>query len=89
LLSKEEDNDNALDKLKEQINENRSKYTTRSHTCGELRGRHAGSRVHLYGWVTYKRLKGKFLVLRDVYGVTQLIISAEVKTKDKGVRRIF
>ncbi|XP_035708693.1 aspartate--tRNA ligase, mitochondrial isoform X2 [Folsomia candida] len=62
-----------------EIQENRSKYTLRSHTCGELKKFHDGRRVNLYGWITYKRLKGKFLVIRDVYGSTQLIIPAEKK----------
>jgi len=55
-----------------------SKYTVRSHTCGELGRDHVGTKVTLYGWLTYKRMAGRFLVLRDIYGTTQLIIPQEV-----------
>lgn len=60
------------------VMETRSTYTLRSHTCGELRKRHIGQRVELYGWLTYKRMKGKFMVIRDAYGTTQLIMNDEV-----------
>jgi aspartyl-tRNA synthetase len=59
--------------------ESPSKYTTRSHTCGELTAELVGAKVELCGWITYKRLKGKFLVLRDIYGTTQLIVPKTVR----------
>lgn len=55
-----------------------SKYTTRSHTCGELTADNVGHEVTLCGWLTFKRLNGMFMVLRDLYGVTQLYVPKEV-----------
>ncbi|XP_022248264.1 aspartate--tRNA ligase, mitochondrial-like isoform X2 [Limulus polyphemus] len=48
-------------------------FTWRTHTCGELRSEHVGQQVTLCGWVQFHRM-GKFITLRDGYGVTQLII---------------
>jgi aspartyl-tRNA synthetase len=47
----------------------------RSHTCGELREKHAGSVVRLSGWVHRKRDLGGvlFIDLRDHYGMTQVV----------------
>ena len=50
-----------------------STFTKRTHTCGELRTCHIGERVHLNGWVQYERF-GAFIVLRDAYGLVQLVI---------------
>ena len=55
-----------------------NKYTTRSHNCGEPNRSHEGQRVTLQGWLTFRRMKGKFFVIRDAYGATQAIISSEV-----------
>ena len=52
-------------------------YTLRSHSCGELRSSHIGQKVRLYGWVHYTRMN-KFIILRDNYGVTQIIIPDSV-----------
>jgi len=52
----------------------------RTHTCGELRGTDVGSEVVLNGWVDARRDHGGiyFVDLRDRYGVTQVVISAEL-----------
>ncbi len=52
----------------------------RSHTCGELRMEHVGQTVRLAGFLENLREVGSsfaFAVLRDFYGVTQLVIENE------------
>ncbi len=51
----------------------------RTHTCGELRKEDVGKKVKLSGWLDSKRDKGGllFAVLRDFYGVTQVVCSEE------------
>ncbi len=54
----------------------------RTHTCGELRAADAGKTVTIAGWMENLREVGSnfgFLVLRDFYGTTQVVIeSAEM-----------
>lgn len=54
-----------------------TKYTDRTHTCGELRSTQIGEKVILSGWLEFRRME-KFLILRDAYGHTQLLIRDEV-----------
>ena len=52
----------------------------RTHTCGELRMEHVGQTVTLAGWLENLREVGSnlgFLVLRDMHGVTQVVIETE------------
>ena len=52
----------------------------RTHTCGELRLEHVGQRVKLSGWIENVREVGQnfaFVILRDFYGVTQVVIETE------------
>ncbi len=51
----------------------------RTHTCGELRKEDEGKKVKLSGWLDSKRDKGGllFAVLRDFYGVTQIVAQEE------------
>ena len=61
----------------------------RSHTCGELRKKHAGKTVTLSGWADTVRISGKigFILLRDRYGVTQCFIGKELLDKLKTIRK--
>jgi aspartyl-tRNA synthetase len=50
----------------------------RTHTCGELRPAHVGTRVRLSGWVHRRRDHGNllFIDLRDNAGLTQCVLDA-------------
>ncbi len=53
---------------------------SRTHTCGELRLQNAGEKVTLCGWMENLREVGGnlgFAVLRDFYGVTQIVLETE------------
>ena len=53
---------------------------SRTHTCNELRMEHIGQKVKLVGWMENVREVGSnfaFLVLRDFYGTTQIVIESE------------
>jgi len=53
---------------------------SRTHTCGELRLADAGKTVTLAGWMENVRVVGSnfaFVVLRDFYGTTQLVVETE------------
>ena len=52
----------------------------RTHTCGELRLADAGKSVKLVGWMENVRVVGQnfaFVVLRDFYGTTQIVVESE------------
>ncbi|MCH5142371.1 MAG: aspartate--tRNA ligase [Clostridiales bacterium] len=51
----------------------------RTHNCGQLRKEDVGKKVKIAGWLDSKRDKGGllFAVLRDFYGVTQVVCSEE------------
>ena len=55
----------------------------RTHNCGELRLADAGKSVTLVGWMENVRVVGQnfaFVVLRDFYGTTQIVIETEEMT---------
>ena len=57
---------------------------SRTHTCSELRIEHAGEKVKLVGWMENVREVGgnlAFLVLRDFYGTTQIVVEDEADLK--------
>ena len=52
----------------------------RTHNCGELRLENAGQEVRLVGWYENIRKVSKnlgFLILRDFYGTTQIVVETE------------
>ena len=53
---------------------------SRTHNCGELRLSDAGKKVTVVGWYENIRKVSKnlgFLILRDFYGTTQIVIETE------------
>ncbi|MCI6851513.1 MAG: aspartate--tRNA ligase [Clostridiales bacterium] len=53
---------------------------SRTHTCGELRLSDAGKKVTIVGWLENVREVGAnfaFLVLRDFYGTTQVVVETD------------
>ena len=59
-------------------------FQSRTHNCGELRIADAGKSVTLVGWMENVREVGTnfaFVVLRDYYGTTQIVIETEEMMK--------
>ena len=57
---------------------------SRTHNCGQLRLADAGAKVTLVGWLENMREVGSalgFVVLRDFYGTTQLVLETEEMVK--------
>ena len=66
-------------------------FQSRTHTCGELRLADAGKNVTLAGWLENVREVGAnfaFLVLRDYYGTTQVVVeTAEMMSIIKSINK--
>ena len=66
-------------------------FQSRTNTCGELRLSDAGKKVTLVGWLENVREVGAnfaFLVLRDYYGTTQVVVETEDMMKViKGINK--
>ena len=66
-------------------------FQSRTHTCGELRLCDAGKTVTITGWLENVREVGAnfaFLVLRDFYGTTQVVVeNEEMMQTIKGVHK--
>ena len=64
---------------------------SRTHTCGQLRIENAGERVTLVGWMENVRVVGNnfaFIVLRDFYGTTQIVVeTSELLAQIKGYNK--
>ncbi len=64
---------------------------SRTHTCGELRLEHVGQTVTLAGFMENVREVGQnfaFVILRDFYGTTQLVVETEeMMTIIKGINK--
>ena len=55
-------------------------FQSRTHTCNDLRMEHVGQQVKIVGWMENVREVGQnlaFVVLRDFYGTTQVVIETE------------
>ena len=55
-------------------------FQSRTHTCNELRMEHVGQTVKLVGWMENVREVGSslaFVILRDFYGMTQIVLETE------------
>ena len=59
-------------------------FQNRTHTCNELRIENVGEKVRLVGWMENVREVGQnlaFVVLRDFYGTSQIVIETEEMLK--------
>ncbi|MBR1456575.1 MAG: aspartate--tRNA ligase, partial [Oscillospiraceae bacterium] len=55
-------------------------FQSRTHTCSELRMEHVGQQVKIVGWMENVREVGSnfaFVVVRDFYGTTQVVVETE------------
>ena len=55
-------------------------FQSRTHTCGELRLSNVGEKVKIVGWMENVREVGSnfaFVVIRDFYGTTQVVVENE------------
>ena len=55
-------------------------FQSRTHTSNELRLENAGEQVRIVGWMENVREVGQnfaFVVVRDFYGTTQVVIETE------------
>ena len=64
---------------------------SRTHNCGQLRAANAGESVKLVGWMENVRTVGSnfaFVILRDFYGTTQVVVESEDMMKIiKGINK--
>ena len=64
---------------------------SRTHTCNELRMQHVGEQVTLVGWMENVREVGSalaFVILRDFYGTTQIVLETEALIQQvKGINK--
>ncbi len=64
---------------------------SRTHTCNELRLEHVGQKVKIVGWMENVREVGQnfaFVVVRDFYGTTQVVVETEDMMKVvKGINK--
>ena len=59
-------------------------FQSRTHNCGELRMENVGQKVKIVGWMENVREVGSnfaFVILRDFYGTTQVVIENEEMMK--------
>jgi len=66
------------------VKSNRSKFSSRSHTCGELRKSDIGKEVTLCGWIHSFRTD-KFIILRDYHGYTQILLPQNFTQMSLGI----
>ncbi|XP_053958490.1 aspartate--tRNA ligase, mitochondrial isoform X2 [Anastrepha ludens] len=59
-----------------------NKFSARTHTCAELGKDNINEKVTLCGWLEFQRM-GKFFILRDGYGHTQILITPKAKGLEK------
>uniref|UniRef100_A0A0X3NYJ9 Aspartate--tRNA ligase n=1 Tax=Schistocephalus solidus TaxID=70667 RepID=A0A0X3NYJ9_SCHSO len=57
------------------------KTSQRTHTCGELRKRDVGKFVTLCGWLYSTRLSCAFLLIKDAYGITQVLVDKSFRKR--------